>query len=1142
MGAPRGTLEVLAEQIVRALRPFREALRDDASFRHFMQSLGWTPTGMPAAYGSIGLSIDTAGVRLDALGPAPPGADIAALVTAVKNAYDSLQSITTAPPGVDAAAFLAEIRDRLFERLLTAHFSAQVPAAFNLLRMLNVIGRVPVPSTTARPSFIRTTFDWPQLPKIVSEPNELPKRVYGWGTADFDIDNLIDHVAELFAGLDVPVRLSPPDPRRLAGYADLDPLELPPVVPSLTVPFYRIEVAGKSVEASFRIHALPPAPGKLPGLVLEPHIPAEFPLTLRLADWVTLRTRAEAKGGTFGLRIRPGDVSIRNPLDPGQPPPAAGIAVGFDFTQKEPSVLLGTRDGTRLEWQGASFELRANAGAGGGADVALAAALNGLSLVISGKGETLFDGFLEKILGTGDSRVNLPLGIDWGGAHGIRFQGSGGFDVQVHPHLSLGPIRVDTVDVRLRVPGGAPDVRLELGAGIAGSLGPLDFVIQGIGLRVDATFTKGNLGPLDVAIGFLPPTIVGLSVDVAGFTGGGFLVLDPGRGEYGGGLELDFHGIVTVKALALLSTKFPDGRSGFALVIIISAEFPPIQLGFGFTLLGVGGLLGLNRTVDADALREGVHQGALDSVLFPRDIVANAVRIVNDLRRLFPPAEDHFLVGPMVKFGWGTPTILSLEFGLILDLPRPAFFIIGRLRVGLPFQDAPLFDIRVAFAGGIDFEAGQLWFDGTLHGSRLLAFTLTGDMAIRLYWKDNANFVLTVGGFHPAYTPPPMALGSLQRLGFTIFAGNPRLRAEAYVAITSNTVQFGAKAELYFGIDAFNVYGFIALDVLIQFDPFRFVAALAAMLAVRSGTKTLMGIRVEALLEGPAPWHAKGTGHFEISLIVSIEIDVGFEVTIGEARHDTLPPVDVLPKLAAAMAEPDSWRAAIPAGSNLRVSLRAYEPPAGTLVLHPFGSLEITQKLVPLNLPVQRLGTQRIGDGRVFGVEHVLFGAAPGELQPVREQFAPAQYLEMTDAQKLASRSFERYDGGVQVGGGSAVNADYVKGLTVEYEVIYVPKRRKRILYRLATMLFETFVRGGAVAQSPLSAGQTAPSPLGTEKVTVAVERFAVASTTDLALHDERLVFASEAEARAAMTDAVARDPSLTGAVQVVPMSLAKAS
>jgi hypothetical protein len=496
----------------------------------------------------------------------------------------------------------------------------------------------------------------------------------------------------------------------------------------------------------------------------------------------------------------------------------------------------------------------------------------------------------------------------------------------------------------------------------------------------------------------------------------------------------------------------------------------------------------------------------------------------------------------MVKLGWGTPTIVSFEFGFILDIPRPAFFILGRLRIGLPFQDAPLFDIRVAFAGGVDFELGQLWFDGTLHDSRLLTFALTGDMAVRLFWKDNANFVLTIGGFHPAYTPPPMQLGNLQRLGITIFDGNPRLRAETYVAITSNTVQFGARAELYFGIDIFNIYGFIGLDVLIQFDPFRFVAMLTAMLAVRSGTEVLMGIRVDALLEGPTPWHAKGTGHFEISLIIDIEIDVDFEVTLGGGRRDTVPPVKVLPKLAEAVANPNAWRAVTPAGSHLHVTMRSFEPPTGALVLHPFGSLEITEKLVPLNLPVHKLGSQRIADGRVFGVETVSIGGAAGQIEMLREQFAPAQFIDMPDAQKLSSRSFEKYDAGVRVGGGSAVNADYVKRLDVDYEVIYIPKRKKRVFFRLATLLFNTFARGSAVGQSALSAAQAAPSPIGAPKVTVAPEQVAVASRTDLTLHGESMIFASEAEARAAMTAAVDRDPSLTRTLQVVPLSLTRAA
>ena len=44
----------------------------------------------------------------------------------------------------------------------------------------------------------------------------------------------------------------------------------------------------------------------------------------------------------------------------------------------------------------------------------------------------------------------------------------------------------------------------------------------------------------------------------------------------------------------------------------------------GFALTGIGGLLALNRTVNADAVRDGLRDGVLDSVLFVKDPVHNA--------------------------------------------------------------------------------------------------------------------------------------------------------------------------------------------------------------------------------------------------------------------------------------------------------------------------------------------------------------------------------------------------------------------------------------------------------------------------------------------------------------------------------------
>jgi hypothetical protein len=106
------------------------------------------------------------------------------------------------------------------------------------------------------------------------------------------------------------------------------------------------------------------------------------------------------------------------------------------------------------------------------------------------------------------------------------------------------------------------------------------------------------------------------------------------------------------------------------MLIIITAEFTPaFQLGYGFTLNAVGGLLGLNRTMLLDVLRESVRTGAVTSIMFPQNVIANATRIISDLKAIFPPADGVFLIGPMGKIGWGTPTLISLSLGLIIEIP-----------------------------------------------------------------------------------------------------------------------------------------------------------------------------------------------------------------------------------------------------------------------------------------------------------------------------------------------------------------------------------------------------------------------------------------------------------------------------------------
>ena len=278
-------------------------------------------------------------------------------------------------------------------------------------------------------------------------------------------------------------------------------------------------------------------------------------------------------------------------------------------------------------------------------------------------------------------------------------------------HVQLGPFNLHALFVALKLGDG-----LNLEASAAGSLvlGPLTVTVDRIGLATKISFERGNMGFFGLSASFKPPEGLGLSIDAGGIKGGGFLKFDSDKGEYFGAMELEFQDMFSMKALGILNTKMPDGSKGFSFLIIITAEFTPIQLGFGFTLNGVGGLLGMNRTVRIDVLKEGIKTNAIKSILFPEDVVANINRIVSDIKQVFPQQQGHFLICPMGKLGWGTPSIITLELGLLIEIPVTRIAILGVLKALLPEESAPLLRLQVNFLGVIDFENKFISFDASL--------------------------------------------------------------------------------------------------------------------------------------------------------------------------------------------------------------------------------------------------------------------------------------------------------------------------------------------------------------------------------------------------------------------------------------------
>ncbi len=248
----------------------------------------------------------------------------------------------------------------------------------------------------------------------------------------------------------------------------------------------------------------------------------------------------------------------------------------------------------------------------------------------------------------------------------------------------------------------------------------------------------------------------------------------------------------------------------------------------------------------------------LDGLLFPADPVATAPQLLTALNTYFPAAPGRYVVGPMVKIGWSANLVVG-EVAVLLEFPEPLkVLLIGDIQVTAPTV-APQLVLHISFDGGIDFGAKLAFFDATLHDSKIAGYPISGDLAFRYGWGGDAVFALALGGFNPQFQPPA-AFPSLKRLAVSVSSSVAKLDAQAYLALTSNTLQFGARAELTAGTGGFNVHGWLGFDALLEKDPLSFEFDLSAGVDLRSGTDVLASVHLDGKLSGPTPWHISGAG------------------------------------------------------------------------------------------------------------------------------------------------------------------------------------------------------------------------------------------------------------------------------------------
>jgi hypothetical protein len=259
-----------------------------------------------------------------------------------------------------------------------------------------------------------------------------------------------------------------------------------------------------------------------------------------------------------------------------------------------------------------------------------------------------------------------------------------------------------------------------------------------------------------------------------------------------------------------------------------------------------------------------------------------------------------------------------------------------------------------------------------------------------------------------------------------------------YFAATTTSGQFGKKAKLHAEVADCGIHGWFGFDALIEWLPrFHFSVGITAGVEVEVFGETLLGIRLQGLLEGPSPWHVKAHGEVEVLLVsVSISIDESF----GDSPAPLTFVPDIADELVKAVSDPGSWTLHPPSADTDGVVLSAAAAAAvakGTL-LHPAGSLQVRQRLLPFAVTVDRFGGYAVPAQRwVLTGVRLRAGADPVPPQVITDQFALGMFRTMSREEQLATTAFSQQPCGGTITAGGVTTAA-ARSTELDWETVVV--------------------------------------------------------------------------------------------------------
>ncbi|MDP5220206.1 hypothetical protein Q5Y75_23730 [Ruegeria sp. 2205SS24-7] len=1024
----------------RILSPLSDAAQSTTSLRAFLDDFGWRAAALDDAvlgrFTAVGSAVD---------GLSDAVSDGEGQMVALQSAVAALHNLGDLPPmgqmdhPFDEAAFWQSLPEDVLALLLFEGLAEETPGFFGILTFLGVLQRKPEPAdaTTGRLVYDKRIVDWGALARALSAPDQILPEVYGWG-GTFDHATFLDALEGALSGLGATASVSRAGPDVLRPEVTADnphaiDMKLLTAMPPIT---FR-PGDGTQIKPAILMTPLPPdgQPSGAPtGFALSPTVfggaaasigipDNDSPVTLALAgDFATAPLRVGVSPDGVRMLSSRTDINV--------------IADIVWDTVDAPILVLGRPEATRLELRGAGLGLGI-AGAPSDPEFTLHGEIED-AVIYLGAGEG--DGLLNKILEAIELEIPFEAGLNWSNKSGLEISGGLGLSFVIPIDKTLANVlTLDQVNISLY--GDLTEQATVMTATVDGSLqlGPLFAGAEGVGVKATVTprssADPGNLGSAQIDFGFQPPSGYALSLNADPITGGGYISVSDH--EYRGAMALQFENF-GFSAFAILTTQMPDGEPGFSFAGSIFAEFT-VPLAFGFFLTGVGGFIGINRTIDTDAMREVLFDGRLDGLLFPPDPIESAGQILDDMALIMPAEEGQHIVGPCVRISWGQPSLIHITMGVLLEFGQDVrIVILGGVSMILPDEDKVLVSLKLQFMGEIDFTAGTIDFDATLEGSRVLTFAVDGDVAIRTGWGKNIKQVASFGGLHPDY-PKPDNLPDLARLSISFGGNNPRLTFSAYQAITYNSLQVGARADMYAQgpkvplLGRVAADGYVAFDALIYFNPFSFQVSLRGSLRILVDGKDKASLYFSIELHGPNTWYINGEVWVKV-----LGIKVRFAVEHRWGQRETIETfvASAVDLLRDAVERSEGFQPVEQSGAVPAVSFRTLADEDKPV--DPLGGLRFMQSAVPLQITLQKIGEADVSGPADVDIR-VLNNGTPLDMVPAEAEFVRGHFFSISDAQRLSDPVFELHKAGFQFSDDAMVSGPALVEDEYAYEIIEIP-------------------------------------------------------------------------------------------------------